>query len=78
MNRPDPTKALDAAISCFGTLSAFASELGVSYQTVQQWMKNGVPEKWCVEIEKATDGRVRCEQLNSKVDWSYLRSTAAA
>lgn len=78
MEKPDSSQALEKAIACYRTLNAFAQELGVTYQTVQQWMKNGVPEKWCVEIEKLTGGQVRCEELNDKVDWSYLRKTAAA
>lgn len=75
MEKSVPNSALAKAIECFDTLSAFAAALGVAYQTVQQWAKNGVPEKYCVEIEKLTNGIVRCEQLNDRVDWSYLRST---
>ncbi|MCE3262648.1 MAG: phage protein [Pseudoduganella sp.] len=78
MEKTDSSKALGKAIECYRTLNAFATALGVPYQTVQQWMKNGVPEKWCVEIEKLTSGQVRCEELNDKVDWSYLRNSQAA
>lgn len=78
MDKPEPSQGLERAIACFNTLGAFASALGVTYQTVQQWTRNGVPEKWCVEIEKISGGKVRCEELNDKVDWSYLRNTKAA
>jgi DNA-binding transcriptional regulator YdaS (Cro superfamily) len=78
MEKPDSSQALEKAIACYRTLNAFAEALGVNYRTVQQWRKNGVPEKWCVEIEKLTSGGVRCEELNAKVDWSFLRGTEAA
>lgn len=61
------------AISKFPTLKAFADALGVRYQVVQQWQVNGVPAEYCPEIEKLT--HVRCELLNAKVDWAYVRST---
>ena len=30
----------------------------------------------CIQIEKATAGAVRCEQLRPDIDWAYLRGTA--
>lgn len=76
MKTSRPNKALTSAIAKYPSLKAFASELDVPYQTVQQWMKNGVPADQCPEIEKMTGGAVLCEDLNSRVDWTYLRSTA--
>jgi DNA-binding transcriptional regulator YdaS (Cro superfamily) len=68
-------EALATAIAKHPSLKAFAGALGVPYQTVQQWMKNGVPAEYCPQIESLTGGDVLCEDLNSRVDWTYLRST---
>lgn len=71
-----PNEALASAIAKYPSLKAFAGELDVPYQTVQQWLKNGVPAEYCPRIEKMTDGDSLCEDLNSRVDWTYIRSTA--
>ena len=76
MEKTSPSAALLSAIAKFPTLKAFADALGVRYQVVQQWAVNGVPAEYCPEIEKLTE--VRCELLNSKVDWAYLRNSGAA
>lgn len=60
--------------------SELARKLGVSPVLVHQWKKRGpegrqVPAERCPEIEKATGGAVRCEDLRPDVDWAYLRST---
>jgi len=33
-------------------------------------------ESLCINIERATKGAVRCEDLRPDVDWGYLRGTA--
>ena len=38
--------------------------------------KKGTAEL-CIQIEKATSGAVRCEDLRPDVDWAYLRGTSA-
>lgn len=63
---------LAKAIACFLTLKAFSEALGVKYQVVQQWLLNGVPAEHCPTIERLTG--VRCEELNERVDWAYVRS----
>lgn len=30
----------------------------------------------CVEIEKHSDGKVKCEDIRTDVDWAYLRQTS--
>lgn len=75
MEPTQPNEALARAIARYPSLKAFAGELGVPYQTVQQWMKNRVPAEYCPRIEELTDGDSRCEDLNSKVNWEYLRAT---
>ena len=57
---------------------AIASELGINDDYLYQVLtgrRNGTAEL-CVQIEKATHGAVRCEDLMPRVDWAYLRGTA--
>lgn len=54
---------LDRAIDYWGSKSALARALGVSYQAVQTWCRDGVPLERCPEVERATCGAVQCEQL---------------
>lgn len=54
-----------------------ARTLDVSAVIISQW-KTGtrqVPADRCIEIERATGGQVRCEELRPDVDWAYLRAT---
>jgi DNA-binding transcriptional regulator YdaS (Cro superfamily) len=70
---------VDRAISEFKSLSDMARQLDVSYQVIQSWRKNkSVPPQYCPPIERLTNGKVRCEQLNQAVDWTYLRGTEQA
>lgn len=46
------------------------------YQTIQSWLRTRVPAEWCPDIERATQGRHRCEQLRPDVDWATVRSGA--
>ena len=65
------------AVDIFGSQSALATAIGCMPQVVNNWMRRGnVPAEWCVPIEKATRGVVRCEDLRPDVDWAYLRNTA--
>lgn len=65
-------QALSRAIARYPTLKAFSEALDVRYQVVQQWLVNGVPPEYCPKIERLTGER--CEDLNAKVDWAYVRS----
>lgn len=69
-------KALDKAISLSGGLANLARQLGVSKAVVWNWTQRGVPPQFCPEIERLTNRQVKCEELNSKVNWSILRTTA--
>lgn len=42
---------------------------------VYQWASGirQVPVERCIQIERATDGAVRCEELRPDIDWSVLR-----
>lgn len=76
MKKPSQNSALAKAIALYPTLAAFSIAVGVKYQVVQQWLVNGVPAEYCPLIERLTAGAVRCEDLNSKVDWAYLRAAS--
>ena len=58
------------------TMEALGEKLGVTKGAVSQWKSEGrnVPASHCPEIEKLTSGQVKCEELNSDVDWAYLRT----
>lgn len=68
----DPIKK---AANIVGSQRQLASLLGVTPGAVSQWMGGNVPIERCIDIEKATDGAVRCEDLLPAVDWAYLRQT---
>jgi DNA-binding transcriptional regulator YdaS (Cro superfamily) len=63
---------IETAISTYG-LTEFANMLGESAQAVNNWRRRGVPAERCPSIERATGGKVRCEDLRPDVDWSVLR-----
>jgi DNA-binding transcriptional regulator YdaS (Cro superfamily) len=42
-----------------------------SRNVISQWELNGVPAKYCPDIEALTT--VRCEELNPDVNWAVLR-----
>jgi DNA-binding transcriptional regulator YdaS (Cro superfamily) len=70
---------LKQAIDDAGGAGKIAEHFGISAVSVYEWITRGsVPAEKCPEIEKFSAGVVRCEQLNDKVDWSYLRNTKAA
>lgn len=54
----------------------FANKLGVTQSTVGFWLHNKPPTiERAIQIEKLTNGAVRCEDLRPDVDWAYLRGT---
>lgn len=68
---------LQRVILIVGTRTALAQILGISKGAISQW-SDEIPAEHCPAIERATNGVVRCEELNSKVDWGYLRMPSAA
>ena len=53
-----------------------ARDIGVSSALISQWA-NGVrrvPAERCPQIERATAGAVRCEDLRPDIDWAILRA----
>lgn len=72
-------EAIERAIKHFGSQAALASALGVKQPTVSEWLRGErpVPAERCPEIERATGGAVRCEDLRPDVAWAVLREQAA-
>lgn len=70
-------EAISRAIEHFGSMSEMARQLGLSsYTVIQQWKASGrVPAEHCPKIERLCGGVVRCEELNDRVDWAYVRSS---
>lgn len=54
-----------------------ARAMQIKPSTVNQWIKGvrPVPAERCPQIERLTNGAVRCEELRPDVDWAYLRKT---
>ena len=69
-------KPIKKAVTLLGSVGAVAKVCGVSAQAVCNWAARGaVPAEHCPDIEAATAGKVRCEDLNPTINWSYLRAT---
>lgn len=64
---------LDRAIEHMGGATKLASLLQVSVQRLMNWTTRGVPAERCPDIERATEGKVRCEELRPDVAWDVLR-----
>jgi DNA-binding transcriptional regulator YdaS (Cro superfamily) len=69
---------VDIAAEVMGSQAALASALGVTRAAVSQWKDEGrkVPPEHCPAIERATGGKVRCEELRPDVAWDVLRAQA--
>jgi DNA-binding transcriptional regulator YdaS (Cro superfamily) len=70
---------LERAIELAGGITKMAAALGLnSHSVVHQWRLNRVPAEQCPEIEKLTEGAVRCEELRPDVSWEVLRDSEKA
>lgn len=60
-----------------GACVEMARHLGVRSVMLSQWRYGvkQVPAERCIEIERASGGAVRCEELRPDVDWAYLRAS---
>jgi DNA-binding transcriptional regulator YdaS (Cro superfamily) len=72
-------QAIKRAIDVTGSGAALANAVGRSPQFVSQLLRGdrSVPAELCPEIERATNGAVRCEDLRPDVHWDVLRMQAA-
>lgn len=41
-------------------------------------VKQRISEGLCIELERESGGKVRCERLRDDVDWAYLRRRSVA
>jgi len=73
--------ALSKAIEIAGSQKALADLVGVGNRTLWAWVSRGnVPAERCPDIERATGGKVTCEELRPDLadQWAYLRGTEKA
>lgn len=63
--------AIQAAIKAAGGQTALAAALGLKQPTVSEWARGerAVPPDRCPDIERASAGRVTCQELRSDVNW---------
>lgn len=72
-------KAIEKAISGIGSQQILAKECGVSQQTVSLWLNGGKMDvKYIPAIIKATEGKVRAEDLRPDVDWAVIYASRKA
>ncbi len=65
---------LKEVIKRAGGATSLARHFGISPVSVYEWITAGhVPAERCPEIERLTGGEVRCEELNARVDWAFVR-----
>lgn len=74
-----PTSPILTACALLGGQAGMARALDVTPAAVNQWCKGlrSVPAERCPEIERATGGKVRCEELRPDVAWEVLREQVA-
>lgn len=60
-----------------GGISMLAKELDISTSYLSQLAsgKASMSPERAIEIEKATNGAVRCEDMCPDIDWAYLRNS---
>lgn len=66
-------EALDRACEAVGGPTKLAALIGVSKQSVTNWRTRGVPAEHVPDIERATGGAVRAEEILPTVNWGVLR-----
>lgn len=71
---------IEIAADIVGSQTALAQLLGVTKAAVGQWKdpERKVPAEYCPRIERATAGKVRCEDLRPDIEWGVLRDHAKA
>ena len=60
--------------------SDLAKTLGVTPGAVNQWAsgETTINAERCIQIEKATQGVVACEDMRPDIDWAYIRFSNTA
>jgi DNA-binding transcriptional regulator YdaS (Cro superfamily) len=68
---------LHKSIEVLGGQSALAESIGLSPQVVNNWTRRlNVPIEHCPSIERATGGKVTCEELRPDVQWVRVKDKA--
>ena len=69
---------IERACYLAGGQSRLARILGIAPPTLNQWIKGirPIPIERCIQIEKATNRLVTCEELYPALDWAYLRGSS--
>lgn len=66
--KPTSSNPLDRACDALGSQQALAAALGIRSPSISEWRaKNRVPAERCAEIERATGGAVKREELRPDV-----------
>lgn len=73
-------RPVQVACAMLGGQSGLAKLLGTTPASINQWVSGvrRVPAERCPEIERITQGAVRCEELRPDVNWAVLRGTGVA
>lgn len=50
------------------SISALARDLGITRQNVQAWKNNGIPARYCPQLEQMTGGKVTRKEMRPD-DW---------
>ncbi|AMM14220.1 hypothetical protein AX768_09060 [Burkholderia sp. PAMC 28687] len=67
------------AIKLAGGAVAVSDHLKLSRGAIYDFIRRGnFPPEHCPEIEKFSNGKVKCEVLNTTVDWGFLRQSTDA
>lgn len=62
-----------------GGVALVAAHFEINPVSVYEWIKRDrVPADKCPEIEKLSGGAVKCEEMNSEVDWQFVRTARQA
>ena len=70
------SEGIRTAIQICGSQALVAKACGVSQPTVFKWLSGGKMDvKHIPEIIKATEGKVRAEDLRPDVDWAVIRNS---
>lgn len=68
------TEPLQRAVDLLGSQSALGHKAGVQQQAIWNWLSGGrrIPAAHCPNIERATHGRVTCDELRPDVRWARI------
>lgn len=68
-------EAIKKAIEIAGGANKLAAKIGVSYQTILTWKnaRSSLSLANCLKIEKATEGKVKAEDILPDYDWNSIR-----